>query len=78
MKKKPNLYAALEATDLKKRGSYPESSSKRYKHLIVQIPLDAHHQLARIKLDLNKKSMKALITEALNDLFIKYNYPPIT
>lgn len=47
------------------------------KKLIVEIPLDAHLQIDQMKRDLRRHSMKDVVIEALNDLFKKYDYPPI-
>lgn len=47
------------------------------KKLIVEIPADAHFQIDRMRLDMRRNTMKELVTEALNDLFKKYDYPPI-
>ena len=77
MKKKSDFYTALEETELKKQKTSSELQSQNSKPLIVHIPREAHKQLARLKLELDQKSIKTVVAEALNDLFIKYNYPPI-
>ena len=77
MKKKSDFYTALEETEFKKQEASSELQSGNSKPLIVHIPREAHKQLALLKLELDQKSIKTVVTEALNDLFIKYNYPPI-
>lgn len=51
--------------------------NKNIKKLIVEISEEAHLQLHQLRLDLREKSIKNLVYEALNDLFKKYNKPPI-
>lgn len=78
MAAKPSLHAALHsATVLDKSPDPTASTTQPTKKLIVEIPADAHFQIDRMRLDLRRISMKELVTEALNDLFKKYDYPPI-
>jgi hypothetical protein len=53
------------------------ASASETKKLIVEIPTEAHLQIDQMKRDLRRGSMKDVVTEALNDLFKKYDYPPI-
>lgn len=47
------------------------------KKLIVEINEEVYYQIHQLRLDLKKASIKELVSEALNDLFKKYNKPPI-
>lgn len=79
MAAKPSLHAALHSAPIQEK--FPveptASTAQPTKKLIVEIPADAHFQIDRMRLDMRRISMKELVTEALNDLFKKYDYPPI-
>lgn len=78
MSTKPSLHAALNKNiqvNEPSVNSVPEQ--REFKKLIVEIPSEAHYQIDKMRLELRSPSMKALVTEALNDLFKKHNYPPI-
>jgi hypothetical protein len=53
------------------------TTKRQLKKLIVEIPAEAHYQIDQMRLELRRSSIKELVTEALNDLFKKHNYPPI-
>jgi hypothetical protein len=79
MVQKSSLQDALyRSSDQGKKNIKEELSLIREnKKLIVEIPTDAHLQIDQMKRDLRRPSMKDVVTEALNDLFKKYDYPPI-
>lgn len=78
MSKKPSLHAALNKTaEVKPVPTATVIEEREFKKLIVEIPSEAHYQIDKMRLELRSPSMKSLVTEALNDLFKKYNYPPI-
>jgi hypothetical protein len=73
----PSLHAALHNSTPSKTPVPLTAESPETKKLIVEIPAAAHYQIDKMRLELRRESMKALVTEALNDLFIKHGYPPI-
>jgi hypothetical protein len=76
MAQKPSLQDALQhSSSLKKK--IIEQEFPQNKKLIVEIPSEAHLQIDQMKRDLRRRSMRDVVTEALNDLFKKYDYPPI-
>jgi hypothetical protein len=76
---KPSLQNALHSSIVKKNQPSELVTKKRQlKKLIVEIPAEAHYQIDQMRLELRRNSIKELVTEALNDLFKKYDYPPIT
>lgn len=79
MEKKPSLHAALHNSSVQKKKIIEAEivHAKETKKIIVEIPIDAHLQIDQMKRDLRRGSMKNVVTEALNDLFKKYDYPPI-
>jgi hypothetical protein len=79
MSQKQSLQAALHnsSTQKKKIEEIELPTDKESKKLIVEIPSDAHLQIDQMKRDLRRRSMKDVVIEALNDLFKKYDYPPI-
>lgn len=79
MAQKPSLQDALHSSLSQKKKIVDQESStiKETKKLIVEIPSEAHLQIDQMKRDLRRKSMKDVVTEALNDLFKKHDYPPI-
>ena len=75
---KTSLQSALHMTTLEKEKPVDWiATERRLKKLIVEIPVEAHHQIDQMRLDLRRNSIKELVTEALNDLFKKHNYPTI-
>jgi hypothetical protein len=79
---KPSLQAALHnAGPANKSKANPPTEMARdtkvSKKLIVEIPAEAHYQIDKMRLEMRRGSLKELVTEALNDLFKKHNYPPI-
>lgn len=79
MTQKQSLQAALQRSSVQKKQIFEAetTSTRENKKLIVEIPTDAHLQIDQMKRDLRRGSMKDVVTEALNDLFKKYDYPPI-
>jgi hypothetical protein len=79
MTQKQSLQAALQRSSVQKKQVFEAeiTSTRESKKLIVEIPTDAHLQIDQMKRDLRRGSMKDVVTEALNDLFKKYDYPPI-
>lgn len=79
MTKKPSLHAALHNSSSQKSKDIEEGIMpfKETKKLIIEISSDAHLQIDQMKRDLRRGSMKDVVREALNDLFKKYDYPPI-
>jgi hypothetical protein len=79
MIQKQSLHAALQRSSEKSKKNINAEivSVRESKKLIVEIPIDAHLQIDQMKRDLRRVSMKNIVTEALNDLFKKYDYPPI-
>ena len=79
MNQKQSLHAALHGSSVQRKKAFETEilSNKETKKLIVEIPIDAHLQIDQMKRDLRRCSMKDVVTEALNDLFKKYDYPPI-
>jgi hypothetical protein len=79
MTQKQSLQAALQRSSVQKKQTFEAeiTSIRESKKLIVEIPTDAHLQIDQMKRDLRRGSMKDVVTEALNDLFKKYDYPPI-
>ena len=73
----PSLHAALHNSKPSKTPVSIATENPETKKLIVEIPAAAHYQIDKMRLELRRESMKALVTEALNDLFIKHGYPPI-
>lgn len=54
-----------------------KAENKPTKKLIIEINEESYYQLHQLRLDLKRSSVKELVSEALNDLFKKYNKPPI-
>lgn len=79
MAKKQSLHAALHKSSVQRKKIIEAEilQTKETKKMIVEIPTDAHLQIDQMKRDLRRGSMKNVVTEALNDLFKKYDYPPI-
>ncbi len=79
MTQKQSLHAALHSSSTQKKKAFEEKikSHMETKKLIVEISTDAHLQIDQMKRDLRRGSMKDIVIEALNDLFKKYDYPPI-
>ncbi|EKE09694.1 MAG: hypothetical protein ACD_16C00121G0016 [uncultured bacterium] len=79
MTQKPSLHEALHKSSAQRKKiiEAETSSARETKKLIVVIPTEAHLQIDQMKRDLRRRSMKDVVTEALNDLFKKYEYPPI-
>lgn len=79
MAKKQSLQDALHSSSTQKNLSIETELPlvRENKKLIIEIPTDAHLQIDQMKRDLRRHSMKEVVTEALNDLFKKYDYPPI-
>lgn len=79
MVQKTSLQDALHSSSMKKKNMIEEESlpGKETKKLIVELPTDAHLQIDQMKRDLRRGSMKDIVIEALNDIFKKYDYPPI-
>lgn len=78
---KPSLHAALHNTLTPKTPVTTDPGlapiERPTKKLIVEIPAEAHYQVDKMRLEMRRNSIKELVTEALNDLFKKYDYPPI-
>lgn len=78
---KPSLHAALHSAPAPKKpvaaDPAPVSAERPTKKLIVEIPAEAHYQIDKMRLEMRRNSIKDLVTEALNDLFKKYDHPPI-
>jgi hypothetical protein len=74
---KPSLQSALHSSREQKKPNEPIVTKRQLKKLIVEIPSEAHYQIDQMRLELRRSSIKELVTEALNDLFKKHNYPPI-
>lgn len=77
---KPSLNAALHSRNPLKKPSSSTVSNREdrcTKKLIVEIPAATHYQIDKMRLELNRESMKSLVIEALNDLFVKHGYEPI-
>jgi hypothetical protein len=79
MAQKPSLQDALHSSLSQKKKIVDQEfpTIKETKKLIVEIPSEAHLQIDQMKRDLRRRSMKDVVTEALNDLFKKHDYPPI-
>jgi len=79
MAQKQSLQAALHNSSVQRKKTIEAeiTPDRETKKLIVEIPTDAHLQIDQMKRDLRRSSMKDVVTEALNDLFKKYDYPPI-
>jgi len=79
MTKKQSLHDALHKSSAQRKNVIEAEilQTKETKKMIVEIPIDAHLQIDQMKRDLRRGSMKNVVTEALNDLFRKYDYPPI-
>lgn len=79
MIQKQSLHAALRnSSEQKKKKIEAEiEQTRETKKLIVEIPTEAHLQIDQMKRDLRRGSMKDVVIEALNDIFKKYDYPPI-
>ena len=79
MVQKQSLHAALRSSSEQKKKKVEEKikQTRETKKLIVEIPTEAHLQIDQMKRDLRRGSMKDVVTEALNDVFKKYDYPPI-
>ncbi len=77
--KKTSLHEALHKGKKGSKTSLPfdESTSTPIKKLIVEIPKEVHFQIDKMRLEMRRHSMKELVVEALNDLFVKYDYPPV-
>jgi hypothetical protein len=79
MTQKQSLHAALQSSSMQRKQAFEAeiTPARESKKLIVEIPTEAHLQIDQMKRDLRRGSMKDVVTEALNDLFKKYDYPPI-
>lgn len=77
MAQKPSLQDALQHSSSSQKKQIIEQEFPQTKKLIVEIPSEAHLQIDQMKRDLRRRSMRDVVTEALNDLFKKYDYPPI-
>lgn len=79
MVQKQSLHAALHRSSTQRKQEIEAEIvlAKETKKLIVEIPTEAHLQIDQMKRDLRRGSMKDVVTEALNDIFKKYDYPPI-
>ncbi len=78
---KPSLHAALHNIHTPKKPVAADPVltpvERPTKKLIVEIPAEAHYQIDKMRLEMRRNSIKDLVTEALNDLFKKYDHPPI-
>jgi len=77
MAQKPSLQDALQHSSSSQKKQIIEQGFPQTKKLIVEISSEAHLQIDQMKRDLRRRSMRDVVTEALNDLFKKYDYPPI-
>ncbi len=75
--KTTSLQSALHSSMKNPQPSELITTKRQLKKLIVEIPAEAHYQIDQMRLELRRSSIKELVTEALNDLFKKHNYPPI-
>ncbi len=77
MRNKTSLAEALSKTkskDLNKIGVEKNTVAKK---IIITVSPEAHYQFKKLAVE-KRSQIQTLAKEALNDLFIKYNLPPIT
>ncbi len=79
MVQKQSLQDALHSSSVQKKQAIEAEITldRKTKKMIVELPIEAHLQIDQMKRDLRRGSMKNVVKEALNDLFKKYDYPPI-